>query len=85
VLYVLRGHWRDGTSAIAFEPLDFIARRAALVPRPRAHLLTYLGVLAPAADWRDCIVPRKGRLTRKATCAVPSTAAGIHDPHHSQA
>ncbi|MBK7642132.1 MAG: transposase [Planctomycetes bacterium] len=38
VIYGLRRHWRDGTSAIAFEPLDFIARLAALVPRPRAHL-----------------------------------------------
>jgi hypothetical protein len=25
--------------------------------RPRAHLLTYDGVLAPAAQWRDKIVP----------------------------
>ena len=50
--------WRNGTSAIAFEPLDFLARLAALVPRPRAHLLTYHGVLAPAAVWREFIVPR---------------------------
>ncbi|MBK7641772.1 MAG: transposase [Planctomycetes bacterium] len=57
VIYALRRHWRDGTSAIAFEPLDFIARLAALVPRPRAHLLTYHGILAPAAEWRDLVVP----------------------------
>jgi len=31
-----RRRWRDGTSAIVFEPLDFLARLAALVPRPRA-------------------------------------------------
>ena len=51
--------WWDAelfTGAV-FEPLDFIARIAALVPRPRAHLLTYHGVLAPAAAWRDHIVP----------------------------
>ena len=53
-----RRRWRDGTSAIQFEPLDFLARLAALVPRPRAHLLTYHGVLAPAATWRERIVPR---------------------------
>jgi len=58
VIYALRRRWRDGTSAIAFEPLDFLARLAALVPRPRAHLLTYHGVLAPAAAWREFIVPR---------------------------
>ena len=39
--------------AIAFDPLDFVSRLAALVPRPRAHLLTYHGILAPAAEWRD--------------------------------
>jgi hypothetical protein len=81
VVYALRRHWRDGTSAIEFAPLDFIARLAALVPRPRAHVLTYHGVLAPAAKGRDCIVPREGRSTTKATCAVPSTdAIGSTDP-----
>jgi hypothetical protein len=49
VIYALRRHWRDGTSAIAFDPLDFLSRLAALVPRPRVHLLTYHGILAPAA------------------------------------
>jgi len=57
VVYRLRRAWRDGTSAIVFEPLVFLERLAALVPRPRAHLLTYHGVLAPAAQWRDQIVP----------------------------
>ena len=26
VVYVLRRHWKDGTSAVVFDPLDFIAR-----------------------------------------------------------
>ena len=50
VVYRLRRAWRDGTSAIVLEPLAFLERLAALVPRPRAHLLTYHGVLAPAAQ-----------------------------------
>jgi len=50
VVYRLRRAWRDGTSAIVFEPLAFLERLAALVPRPRTHLLTYHGVLAPAAQ-----------------------------------
>jgi hypothetical protein len=37
VVYRLRRHWKDGTRAVAFQPLDFIARLAALVPRPRNH------------------------------------------------
>jgi hypothetical protein len=57
VVYRLRRPWSDGTSAIVFEPLAFLERLAALMPRPRAHLLTYHGVLAPAAQWRDRIVP----------------------------
>jgi hypothetical protein len=57
VVYRLRHPWRDGTSAVAFDPLTFIERLAALVPRPRTHLLTYHGVLAPAAQWRDLVTP----------------------------
>jgi hypothetical protein len=70
VIYALRRHWRDGTSAIAFEPQDFIARLAALVPRPRAHLLTYHGILAPAAEWRDLVVPRPR--PKSSACAEPN-------------
>jgi hypothetical protein len=29
---------RDGTTHVIFEPLDFIARLAALVPKPRVNL-----------------------------------------------
>jgi hypothetical protein len=65
VVYALRRHWKDGTRAVVFAPLDFIARLAALVPRPRTHLLTYHGVLAPAAEWRDWIVPAEPRSTRR--------------------
>jgi hypothetical protein len=61
VVYRLRRHWKDGTRAIVFQPLDFIARLAALVPRPKSHQLTYHGVLAPAAEWRDWIVPAQPR------------------------
>jgi len=50
-----------------FDSLDFLARLAALVPRPRAHLLTDHGVLASAAKWRELIVPRS-----------PSSPAGAH-------
>jgi len=49
VVYGLKRHWRDGTSAVSFESLTFIERLAALVPFPRAHRLTYQGVLAPAS------------------------------------
>ena len=57
VVYALRSPWRDGTTHFVFDPLTFIERLAALVPRPREHQLTYHGVLAPASSWRDWIVP----------------------------
>jgi hypothetical protein len=39
VLLEIRRPWRDGTRAILFEPLDFLARLAALVPKPRVNLV----------------------------------------------
>ncbi len=38
VRYELKTSYRDGTTHVIFEPLDFIARLAALVPKPRVNL-----------------------------------------------
>jgi hypothetical protein len=54
----LKTRFRDGTTHVIFEPEDFIARLAALVPKPRAHLTRYHGVFAPASPDRARIVPR---------------------------
>jgi len=56
VVYELKHPFRDGTTHVLFEPLDFIARLAALVPRPRAHLVRYHGLFAPNANHRQHIV-----------------------------
>ncbi|HJN73793.1 MAG TPA: transposase [Myxococcota bacterium] len=45
----LRHEWRDGTTTVVLEPLDFIARLAALIPPPRCNLVRHHGVFAPAA------------------------------------
>jgi hypothetical protein len=42
-----------------WEPLDFLARLAASVPVPRAQLVTYRGVLAPAAAMRAVSTPAR--------------------------
>lgn len=68
VVYGLKRHWRDGTSAVSFDPLTFIERLAALVPSPRAHQLTYHGVLAPASAWRDLVVPKRAPAPTSPTC-----------------
>ena len=39
------------------EPLEFMERLAALVPRPRLHLIRFHGVPAPNAKLRSKIVP----------------------------
>ena len=57
VLYRFRKPWKDGSHSVLLEPLAFVERLAALVPPPRRPLLTYHGVLAPAARDREKIVP----------------------------
>ena len=37
--YQLKTPWRNGTTHVEFEPIEFIAKLAALVPPPRAHLM----------------------------------------------
>ena len=59
VVYELKRPFRDGTTHVLFEPHDFIARLAALVPHPRTHLIRYHGVFAPNARNRRLIVKAK--------------------------
>ena len=51
--------FRDGTTHVVLDPLDFIARLAALVPRPRFNLTRFHGVFAPNCKHRERIVPRR--------------------------
>jgi hypothetical protein len=60
VRLALKTAYRDGTTHVIFEPEDLIARLAALVPKPRAHLTRYHGVFAPASPDRSRVVPRTG-------------------------
>lgn len=47
IRYALKSPYRDGTTQAIFEPLDFLARLAALVPSPGVNLTRYHGVFAP--------------------------------------
>ena len=51
VRYQLKTPYRDGTTHVIFEPLDFIARLAALVPKPRVNLTRFHGVFAPNSQY----------------------------------
>ncbi len=45
----LKSPYRDDTTYIVMHPQAFMQRLAALVPRPRLHLIRHHGVLAPNA------------------------------------
>jgi hypothetical protein len=63
VVYRYKQPFRDGSTQVVFEPLDFMARLAALVPRPRLNLTRFHGVFAPNFKQRKHIVPqRSGRI-----------------------
>ena len=60
VLVTLKTVWRDGTSHLLFEPIEFMEKLAAIIPRSAVNLVLYHGVLAPHARWRSHVV-RYGR------------------------
>lgn len=68
VRYQLKTPYRDGTTHVIFEPLDFIARLAALVPKPRVNLTRFHGVFAPNSRHRVTITSTK---RNKAKHALP--------------
>jgi hypothetical protein len=57
VRYTLKTPYRHGTTHIVFEPLDLMARLAALVPPPRMHLTRFHGVFAPHSRLRAAVTP----------------------------
>lgn len=59
IRYQLKTPYRNGTTHVIFEPLDFMAKLAALVPRPRVNLTRYHGVFAPNSKHRALVTPAK--------------------------
>jgi len=72
--YTLKTPYRDGTTHVIFEPLDFIARLAALVPPPRLNLTRFHGVFAPNSPHRARITPG-----RRGGGAKPTKSAQTED------
>jgi hypothetical protein len=76
VRYRLKTPYRDGTTHIVLESVDFIARVAALVPPPRVHLTRFHGVLAAHAALRAAITPAgRGARARGRVPAPPRLVA----------
>jgi len=64
VHYPLETPYRDGTTHVLFEPLGFIARLAALVPKPRVYLTRH-HLFAPNSHEREQVTPaRRGKRAR---------------------
>ena len=69
VRYALKTPYRDGTTHIVLEPLDLMARLAALVPLPRMHLTRFHGVFAPHSKLRAAVTPAHRGVGGKADSA----------------
>jgi hypothetical protein len=74
VRYPLKTPYRDGNtgdrrSHVIFEPQDFIARLAALVPKPRVYLTRFHGVFVRGGPRRAALEgrPSKGGPRRAAS------------------
>jgi hypothetical protein len=80
VAYALKNPYRDGSTHVVFEPLDFVAKLAALVPPSRFNLVRYHGVLAPAARIRAQVIPEgaapDGVAPAHPGCRTPHPPAG---------
>jgi hypothetical protein len=59
VRHALKTAYRDGTTHVIFEPMDFIARLVALVPKPRLNLTRFHGVFALNIAYRARVTPAK--------------------------
>jgi len=80
VVLKLKGAWRDRTTHLVFEPLEFLAKLAALTPRPEINLLLYHGVLAPNARWRPQVVGYGRATASEAATRDPTEAGPIASP-----
>ena len=66
VRYELKTPFRNGTTHVIFDPLDFMARLAALVSKPRVNLTRFHGVFAPNSKYRALITPAgRGKGSKK--------------------
>jgi len=57
---------------VIFQALDFIARLAALVPKPRVNLTRFHGVFAPNSKHRALVTPaRRGKGSKRPSDGDP--------------
>ena len=79
VVLTLKTPYREGTTIPVMSSLEFLQRLAALVPRPRLHLIRFHGVLAPEAR------PREGPAWRAEDAAPGCVPRSFHPSGAKQA
>ena len=82
--YALKHPYSNGTTHFLFEPLDLLARLAALVPRPRVNLTRYHGVFAPNSTLRAQIVPGKPRKKRTTQTSISNLPNRTSEPETAE-
>jgi hypothetical protein len=73
--YRMKRSLGDGREVLVLNPCELLRRLATLVPPPRAHLVRYHGVFAPASSWRAEVIPVVPEPTQPPTCPEGSAAA----------
>lgn len=84
VVVELKTPWRDGTTALVFEPLELLEKLAAITPRPEVNLIICHGVLAPNARWRRSVVTY-GRIATDPAASAGDAAGLVCGPYRDTA
>lgn len=82
VRYSLKTPYRDGTTHLVPEPLDLLARLAALVPPSRMHLTRFHGVFAPHRQLRAAVTPAHRGVGAPQPPALPGEQGQPPTPRH---
>jgi len=66
---------------VTFEPLEFISRLVALIPRPRVNLTRFHGVFAPNSKHRGLITPARRGKARKDNAPPETQKTSLLERH----
>jgi hypothetical protein len=75
IRYAMKTPWKNGTTHLLFEPLDFIARLTALVPKPRVNLIRYHGCFAPHSALPAQVTPERRHAPNPCADSTPTPQA----------
>jgi hypothetical protein len=74
IKYQLKTPCRDGTTHVIFEPLDCMAKLAALIPKPKVNLTRFHGVFVPNSQYRMLITSEgKAKKSKSSTVKTKGT------------